>query len=444
MNKFEKVLLTLFFIELFAGGGGRLIDFGQLSIRQVLFIILISVFVIRIIRERAVFDLETNTFFRINPISIGIYGLFIWFAASAIIGWLNGHALSTIVTDFLRVSFFAAYFPLAYYISEKRFSKAHIITILKYSAFAVAVFTVLLALFGKTVFSDNFQPYKHFWLGLFGDDLLFRPSYSVFYKSHFYVFVGFIVSLNALLSKNFSKVDILNIILCPISIFWSETRGFLFAIMVSVLMIMVIDIKILIDPIKGFSNKIKAVLHTSQLLKKSLILLAITVAVPILYQYMTLERFEKTTPAAQSEKGEVNDTSASVRVKYFKHSKELLTENPDILIIGSGYGTEIGGRVTGIETSFLDILVEQGIIGLALWLYLCLLVFYNYLATHKRGVLIPAEDRSLMGIFVGVLLLTNINPFINNPIGIVFFLVLLVLSWNAKEKAKDLGSLAAK
>jgi O-antigen ligase len=115
-------------------------------------------------------------------------------------------------------------------------------------------------------------------------------------------------------------------------------------------------------------------------------------------------------------------------VEYLMHSKELLTENLDILIIGSGYGTEIGGRVTGIETSFLDILVEQGIIGLTLWLILCLLVYYYYHKAHKRGRHISTIDRSLMGIFVGVLLLTNINPFINNPIGIVFFLILLILS----------------
>ena len=32
MNKFERILLTIFFIELFVGGGGRLIDFGVVSI----------------------------------------------------------------------------------------------------------------------------------------------------------------------------------------------------------------------------------------------------------------------------------------------------------------------------------------------------------------------------------------------------------------------------
>jgi len=437
MNKFEKLLLTVFFVELFVGGGGRLIDFGFLSIRQVLFIGLMLTFLYRIMSQKAIRNLEVNTFFRLNPVTIGIYLLLCWFGISAIIGYLNGNALSDIVTDFLRVSFIAAYFPLAYYISEGRFQKQRIITLLKYSAFAVAVFTILIALLGKTVFSDNFQPYKLFLLSIMGDDLLFRPSYSVFYKSHFYVFVGLVLSLNAVLTKKFSKVDILNLILCPISIFWSETRGFLFALMVSLLMIMIVDIIIMTTPIKGLSGKIKAVMQNSQLIKKLIILLAITVSVPILYQYMTLERFEKSS-AAQGVTGEINDTSASVRVEYVLYSKDLLLDHPQYLVWGKGYGTEIAGRVTGIETSFLDILVEQGGIGLAIWFFLFLLVYTNYYRGFKRGMILQTADISFLGIFMGVLLLTNINPFINNPIGIVFFLIVLILSRNTLEQSNNL------
>ncbi len=432
MNNFEKILLTVFFVELFVGGGGRLIDFGFLSIRQVLFIGLMLTFLYRIISQKAYRNLEVNTFFHLNSVSVGIYLLIGWFAISSIIGYVNGNALSDIVTDFLRVSFFAAFFPLAYYISENRFSKQRIITILKYSAFAVALFTVLIALLGKTVFSDDFQPYKMFLLSLMGDDLLFRPSYSVFYKSHFYVFVGLVLSLNAVLTKKFSMVDVLNLILCPISIFWSETRGFLFALMVSVLMIMIIDIIIMSTPVKGVFEKIKAIFQNAQLVKKSIILLIITVSVPFLYQYMTLERFEKSSVAAGAD--EINDTSASVRVDYLLYSKDLLLDNPQYLVWGKGYGTEIAGRVTGIETSFLDILVEQGGIGLALWLFLCLLVYSNYYFSFRRGGSLPTSDISLLGIFMGVLLLTNINPFINNPIGIIFFLIVLVLSLRTREQ----------
>ena len=201
-------------------------------------------------------NLEVNTFFRLNLVTIGVYVLIGWFIVSAAIGYHNGNSLSIIVMDFLRVFFIAAYFPfLAYYISDKRFPKQRIISILKYSALTVAIFTNVIALFGKTVFSDNFATYKQFWLSFMNDDLLFRPSYSVFYKSHFYVFVGLVLSLNAVLSKKFTKVDLLNIILCSLSIFWSETRGFLFALMVSLLMIIIIDVKMMVDPIKGVARK---------------------------------------------------------------------------------------------------------------------------------------------------------------------------------------------
>ena len=318
MNKFEKVLLTVFFIELFIGGGGRLIDFGVLSIRQVLFILLMLTFVFRIIKEKSYINLEVNTFFRLDLVTVGIYMLIGWFFMSSIVGYNNGNTLSAIVTDFFRVTFFIAYFPLAYYISDERFSKKRVITLIKYSAFTVAVFTILIALLGKTVFSDDFQPYKQFWLSFMNDDLLFRLSHSVFYKSHFYVFVGLILSLNAVLSKKFSKIDLLNIVFCSISIFWSDTRGFIFALMVSVFMILIVDVKIIVDPIKGMNGKLKTVVKNPQLIKKSIILLIITIAVPFLYQYMTLQRFEESTVSQSN--GELNskvkDTSASVRVEY--------------------------------------------------------------------------------------------------------------------------------
>lgn len=435
VNRFEKVLLTIFFIELFVGGGGRIIDFGFLSLRQVLFITLLITFVARIIYYKEYRNLEVNTFFRLNILTTFIYILISWFFVSAFVGYINGNSLTYIVTDFLRVSFFAAYFPLAYYIAEERFSKQRFITLIKHCAFFVAILTIGISLLGKIVFSSNYEPFKQFLILIFNDDLVFRRSYGVFYKSLFYVFIGLVISLNAVLSKKFIKIDIYNIILCSIALFLSDTRGFLFSIMISVLTIMIIDIKVIIDPIKGISQKISAVLKNSPLLKKSVILLFITISVPFLYQYMTLERFGQ---SASSDHIPAKDTSLSVRVEYFQESKDMLLQNLDILVYGNGYGSEIAGRVTGIETSFLDILVEQGVIGLIIWLILCLIIILNYLNGYKRGVKITTSDTSLLGAYVGVLLLTNINPFINNPIGISFFLVLLILSRNFRERGKEI------
>jgi hypothetical protein len=447
MNKFEKILLTLFFIELFVGGGGRLIDFGIVSIRQVLFILLILTFVFRIVKDKAILNKEVNTFFRLNPVTIGVYLLIGWFMISCLIGFLNGHPLGAIVTDFFRVSFFAVYFPLAYYINKERYSLKRIIVLLKYSALAVAVFTIVVSLLGKTVFSANFQPFYEFMNWIMNDDLYFRPSNSVFYKSHFFVLIGLILSLNDLLNKNYRKLDIAIVILGSVSIIWSETRGFLLAFMLSVFMIVVLDVKIIVDPIKGLSKKLQKLVQSRQFIRKFTISILVLVAVPFLYEYMTLERFEVVTveevpyedeiedplgdPPEEVET-EVNDVSVNARMEFILASKEILV-SPANLIFGTGYGMEIAGRITGIEMSFLDILLEQGLIGLVIWGYLFLIIYFNYYISYRNGNKLAPVDISLMAAFMGVLLLTNINPFINNPIGISLFLILLVASLNKEE-----------
>lgn len=449
MNKFEKILLTIFFIEIFIGGGGRLIDFGVVSIRQVLFLFLLVVFVYRIIKDKAIFNKEINTFFRLNLATVGIYLLLFWFVISSLIGFINGHPLGAIVTDFLRVSYFVVYFPLAYYITNSRFSVQRIITLLKYSALAVAIFTITVSLLGKTIFAANFKPFYDFLVLIMNDDLFFRPSNSVFYKSHFFVLIGLILSLNVLLNKKYSKLDIALVILGSVSIIWSETRGFLFAFMLSVFMIIILDVKIIVDPIRGFSRKVEKLIKSYKFIRKFIISMLVMVSVPFLYNYMTLERFEVTTveevPAENGENSvqpnkhhtnnaqpEVNDVSVNARMEFITASKEILVK-PLNLILGTGYGAEIAGRITGLEMSFLDILIEQGLIGFATWGFLFLVIYINFYIAYKKGYKLTTLDISLMSAFMGILLLTNINPFINNPIGISFFLVLLVYSQCLKD-----------
>lgn len=457
MNRFEKGLLFLFFVELFLGGGGRLIDFGFLSIRQALFLLLIAVFIIRIISTKNVFNRQVNTFIKFSAVSIGIYLLLIWFVVSAIIGYINGHSLAGVVTDFFRVSFFVVYFPLAYYITEERFPVKKVLNILKGSALVVALFTITVSLLGKTVFSANFDGFYYFMNGIMNDDLYFRPSHGVFYKSQLFVLIALILALNNVLSKKYTKLDVANIFLCSFSILLSETRGFLLAFMISMFVIILFDTKLIVDPMKGIYNKIKGIFSSKQFLVKTVIMIFIVAAVPFLYKNMTLERFQEETvvsnPADSQEpsnqhqyqgnnnqNAKVNDESVNVRVHFINDSKELLLNNPNYLMIGTGYGTEIGGRASGIEMSFLEILVEQGLVGLAIWFFLFFLVYLNFHIVYKRGGRISKTDISLLASFMGLLLLTNINPFINNPIGISFFLVLLILSQKRKEDSQQVNT----
>ena len=440
MNKFEKIWLTAFFIELFAGGGGRLIDFGFISIRQILFIGLLLIYLVRVVKEKAVFDKRRNTFLQVTPVAIGIYLILGWFIISSLIGLVHHHPLEAVASDFLRVIFFVVYFPLVYFLSKNRFPIENVITILKKCALVVAVFTIIVTLLGKTVFVNNFDEFYNFMNKIMHDDLFFRPSNGVFYKSHFFVLVALVLSLNGVLNKKFTKIDIAMIILGTVSIIWSETRGFLLALILSLLLIILFDLKVIVDPIKGFAHKMQIIVKSQQFLKKFAILLLIIIAVPNIYNYMTIARFqtvkvEEPTSTSNNQKvvkQEVNDESVNARMKFIVASKDILV-HPENLIIGSGYGTTIAGRITGIEMSFLDILVEQGLIGLATWFFLFLLVYINYYSAYKKGEKFSSLDISLLSVFMGILLLTNINPFINNPIGISFLIILLIASQNKKN-----------
>ena len=121
--------------------------------------------------------------------------------------------------------------------------------------------------------------------------------------------------------------------------------------------------------------------------------------------------------------------TGDIRVYFIKDSLRILNSRPINWLVGNGYGTEIGGRLTGIEISFLDILVEQGIIGVLLWLLVSLAPFYFYYGFQRKGESSYLNVGLLAGI-AGMLLLTNTNPFINSPIGIGFLVIVLVIGFN--------------
>jgi O-antigen ligase len=260
--------------------------------------------------------------------------------------------------------------------------------------------------------------------------------------------ISLIISLNDVLNKKYSKLDIAIVIIGTVSVLWSETRGFLLALMASLIMLVLLDAKVVSDKYRGVSNKFKSLFQSKWFLKKAIILMIVVCALPFLYKSMTLERFQEDSEiiidpeddiTVVEEEPQINDESVNARLEFMVASKDILLNNPLYLVFGTGYGMEIADRLDGIEMSFLDILVEQGLVGLAIWFFLFLLVFYNYYVGYKKTGNLYTLEISLMAAFIAVLLVTNINPFINNPIGISFFLVLLILSQNWKESSVKEG-----
>ncbi|PLS36919.1 hypothetical protein CYV26_01395 [Carnobacterium maltaromaticum] len=444
MNRFEKLLISVFFIELAIGGGGRLLEFGPLSIRQLLFVLLLVTFFYRIIRTKNIFNSEVNTFFSKDTTTIAMYLLLIWIVVSTAIGVLNHHPVSVIAMDMFRVSFLGLYFPLAYYISNERYKKEWIIEIIKWGALFGALLTIGIDITGKFILTNNFGDFYVWINNLFQDDLFFRPSRGVFYKSHLFIMFGLIISFHQILNKKWSFINVANVLLCTISIIWSETRGLLIAFLGATFFIACIDSYIFVRPIKGLYSKLKKSFSRPNV-QKIIACMAVLIIVPIFYTQMTQARFpaddatqlnHNLSTKRKKEISKENDVSVATRVYLLDESKKILTASPKNLIFGTGYGTKIGNRLTGIEMSFLDIWVEQGIIGVILWISVCMLIFLNFNKAYKINLYIDNDNIGIMACAIALLLLTNINPFINNPIGIGFVLFALVVSRNELNLVK--------
>lgn len=437
MNRFEKGLLTVFFLELFIGGGGRLLEFGPLSIRQVIFLTLIATYVTRIFYTKSFFNSNVNLFISKKYATYSVYALLFWFVVSSIIGILNQHSFSIIMMDFLRVSFLGLYFPLAYYISEERFKLSWVINLLKIATLIIAIFTIGIDVTGRFILKDNFNEFYIAINNAFPNELFFRPSRGVFYKGHFFLLFGLIISTNQWLNRKQTKLDMVNVVLAIVSIIWSETRGLLIGYMVAIFFIALLDYKVLLTPIIGFFNRLKAMVSKPNR-KKLILYFCILISVPLLYQNMTLSRFNdmplasNQTNSTHKKNSKVNDVSINARLYLLQASKDIVLEKPQNMIIGNGYGTKIGDRIDGIEMSFIDILVEQGLVGVLLWLNLCLLPFIYYFKVYKKEKRLLYTQISLLACVVAMVLLTNINPFLNSPIGLGFLLFVIADAMNSK------------
>ena len=94
--------------------------------------------------------------------------------------------------------------------------------------------------------------------------------------------------------------------------------------------------------------------------------------------------------------------------------------------MGNGFGTELPTKKFHQENSFLDIFVEQGFIGV----FLYLMLFANIFIRRKYNL-----DFSIATLAVSLMSLTN--PYINNPLGIGLIMITLILVTNNKATRNE-------
>ncbi|WP_261806920.1 O-antigen ligase family protein [Lapidilactobacillus luobeiensis] len=439
ITKFEKSLLLIFFFELFAGGGGRLLAVGPLSIRQILFFLVMAVFFIRFclnVDSRneilSYFKKPTTAVFWLSV------SMLLWIMVSTAIGFLHHHPTGDVLRDTFRVIFVVAVIPLIYYLGKNRFTLADFVKVLFIASIVVSLLTITISLIGKFQTDRQFYFFYKDINKIFPGDLFFRPSRGVFYKSHFLVLFTMIISSVMLMDKKINYFYVTTLGINAISIILSETRGLFLGYFVGLL------IYVIVRAVIARWGKEKFLWPKKIAIKRIIFLVMACGLTFYFYGHSTVARFSQPggdIPEYQKENEEdtIKDISMNIRNDLMKASIKIIKKSKVGLVVGNGYGTKIGKRTTGIEMSFVDILVEQGVIGVLAWLLFTLLPLFYYFKSFLRTGSLASINIGLLACTISMLLVTNINPFLNSPIGLGFLIPVIVyaykLSINSKETA---------
>ncbi|MCK8043304.1 O-antigen ligase family protein [Shewanella sp. 1CM18E] len=378
-----KIAFTACLIELFIGGSGQVFTIFGIPLRQIFFVFLLLSFFLDLILSNDSVRFSKHHF----VVFLMIFGVFLF----AFIGIMKGHDHNIIFNDVSPMLYFLMFFPFYFYMNKWDISFTYIYRILYVSSFIVSTFVIVSYFVIKTFFDGQGYSYGILLESWTGREILwFRPGGFVFYPSLFYVLVTSVIIFGRVYDK--SKVnffELLTLGLGILAIFLSMTKGLILCLAIGFVLVLA-------------SNKLS-------LKKFLLIAVALGLSFFISLSYLDFSRLTNLE----------NDRGMENRYQVIDESLEVLEHS---YLIGNGFGTELPTKKQHQENSYMDILVEQGIFGLCLYLYLFYLCLVDFkFLTHFKIAMIASVLMSLT------------NPYVNNPIGIGFILILLTLNLRRRK-----------
>ncbi len=388
---FYLMIFSAYLIELSIGGNGQMFKLYGIPVRQLIFSIIIFIFICNSISGKKCHLVSSS--------SLIIFSILCWLLVSAIIGLIRGHDVSLIAGDMKPMLCFLLYRPLFNLISVSRISISSISKIFIFSAFFLSMFSlVVYFLIHFNIFGDRVVMQKYLDEVFGSGNIRTRANGSVVHDSLIYVIFGFGFCYSEFLNKK-NKISYLVLIITFMAVIFSLSKGLIISIIISALFITIKNLKKLLN--------IKII---------SLLFLPIIFLTILSFYSLDMDRL--------SYRNISTDKGMEIRGVTYNQSMEVISKNP---IIGAGFGQKIDIRPAHIENSYLDIIMEQGVIGLILYL---VLIFH--ILTLFRTAYIKAKDRKYLidafgGGFFALLFLSCTNPYINNPLGISYLLILLVV-----------------
>jgi hypothetical protein len=372
-------LFAIVSLDLFLGGGGRLLEIGPLSLRMLLFALAMVVTVLVYAGRPG----DALSFDPQERLGIGLVVAFILtHVGAALVGWLSENALADIMTDVKPLTFvlIAPFFALCVKRCDDVALAARLLRV-SGVLLAVAYLIAWTALTAGIFDFDVIYP-------LLNDtgEFYFRGSSFFFYKGFLYLGVGIVFMLAAP-----GRATPLLVAIVALALILTLTRGFVLSTSVAVVLLL------------AMRNR-----RVLLLLLPPMIIGAIGVFawLPTLDPYYMGQR----------------PLSTAIR----ENDWNFFVDHVDIgtLLVGEGFGTWFNERLI-FENSYLWILWKAGLPALAFWLA-PLVIATRWFVVALR---VPERETLAMHWWCSVLLVyaqTATNPFLTNPIGSSIVLLALM------------------
>ncbi|APA64330.1 O-antigen ligase family protein [Maribacter sp. 1_2014MBL_MicDiv] len=370
MRALISILFSITLIELFIGGGGRVFEFGSITLRIGLFVINILLTTLLYIRRGRIegYVLVISSVFIIVSIFYGV------------LGFLNGALLPLIIEDIKPLSYFLCIIFISYYIREYK-DVALVVSLIKKTSFFLAAFYLLIQVlffFGKL----NFTWFYNFVnLKISSSDFMFRGTEGLFfYKGFMYMVLGLIFWIHS--PKSFGKS--LAVLILTAAMILTGTRGLI----------------LMFGILYGLFYGVPLLLR----LNVKMLVLAFLLVFGSIYFFA---------------KNDIGDKKLSDSTRVEQIVQVFDEINLTSFFIGHGFGNGVPIRPVHMEIGYLEVFHKQGLVGLCIW---GTLFAYLFIQFKKENNTKQFRKPFLLG-FLFVILLSSTNPYFNNPLGISMFMI---------------------
>ena len=370
-----NVVFTIAMLELFVGGGGRLLEIGPLTVRMLLFALC----------------LLTSVFYAVSrpnradgtALALGLVAAYLFIHLGGLVnGILRGADVADLLTEMQQSLYWLAAPFIAMTLQSQR--------MVQRAADLVQLSGVVLAtlyLLAISALAMGLVDYFGFYALLSeSSEFSFRGESYFFYKGFLYLGIAavFFVAVDARRSRWLAVLVVVAMVL-------TLTRGFVLSTSAAMLLMLM------------------AQRRTKFL---GMAALAVAAAAFVLWVYL---------PSIEEGLDLQRDVSNLQRLDDLAFVFDRLDVRT--LLIGQGLGVPIGERVN-VENTFLWALWKLGLPGVLFWLSPLLLCLIYYRRIDRGNGALPLASAFVFGTVL-VYVQTLSNPYLNNPIGLSYVLVSL-------------------